>query len=176
MICPLCGYEYDMQKAESDCETRCRLWRKCGLASCPNCFYERVIDPGWYGLTPEEKTASRKLPSDWATREKLYEEAVKKRVCEYCQDFGSDNACHSKDALGCAVFRYLPELVQIANEIHDRKIDTYVSAVRKNLCTKCHNSGLKGEDCNLRDTLDCGLDRYLPLVLDAIEDVDRTLL
>ncbi|OGS09614.1 MAG: hypothetical protein A3J70_13795, partial [Elusimicrobia bacterium RIFCSPHIGHO2_02_FULL_61_10] len=124
MECPLCGSEYDKTKAETDCRSGCRLWQKCGLVSCPNCYYEMVVDPGWYGVrspSPGEEAAPRKLPSNWALRERLYEEAVKKHVCEHCEDFGIDGTCLTKDGLGCAIFRYLPELVQIAEEIHERK-------------------------------------------------------
>jgi len=37
---------------------------------------------------------------------------------------------------------------------------------------KCR-SGSPGDPCPLRDTLDCGLDRYLPLVIEAIEEVKK---
>lgn len=102
----------------------------------------------------------------------LYEEAVMRRVCSHCIDFGEDGVCHSADPKGCAIFRFLPELVAIADEIHDSKIQPYLDRVRADICMKCR-SGSPGDTCPMRDTLDCGLDRYLPLVLDAIEEVRK---
>ncbi|MBI4550182.1 MAG: hypothetical protein HY714_04580 [Candidatus Omnitrophica bacterium] len=100
---------------------------------------------------------------------KRYEEAVRNKVCPYCVDFGADGICHSKDPSGCAILRFLPELVAIAKSIHELKIDAYAEAVKKNICMKCRTRK-PGDHCMYRDTLDCGLDRYIPLIIQAIED------
>ena len=98
-----------------------------------------------------------------------YEEAIKRHVCAHCIDLDKDGVCHTQDPEGCAIFRYLPELVSIAGQIHENSIKPYIDRVRKNICTQCR---IKGETvCPLRDTLECGLDRYLPLVLQAVEEV-----
>ena len=102
----------------------------------------------------------------------LYEEAMMRRVCSHCIDFGEDGICHSPDPAGCAVFRFLPELVTIAEQLNDLKIEPYIEAVRREICMKCRGANPEGK-CPLRDTLDCGLDRYLPLVLEAIEEVNQ---
>ena len=101
-----------------------------------------------------------------------YEEAVRKRVCSKCIDFGQDGVCHGRDFQGCAIFRYLPQLVAIAHETHERSIGPYLRAVREKVCMQCRNPDPDGH-CELRDTVNCGLDRYLPLVLEAIEEVDQ---
>ena len=100
----------------------------------------------------------------------LYEEAVMRHVCTHCIDFDEDGICHSPDPEGCALFRFLPELVAIAERLHEYKIQPYIDAVRESICVKCR-SKTPGGLCPLRDTIDCGLDRYLPLVLEAIEEV-----
>ena len=100
----------------------------------------------------------------------LYEEAILRHVCSKCIDLGADGICHSSDPEGCAIFRYLPQLVAIAERLREFRIQPYLDAVRQNICMKCR-SGEPGHSCPLRDSLDCGLDRYLPLVLDAIEEV-----
>lgn len=102
----------------------------------------------------------------------LYEEAILRRVCVKCIDFGEDGRCHSHDPEGCAIFRYLPELVQIAERLDEYKIKPYAEAVRSEICMQCRGGSPEGK-CPLRDTLDCGLDRYLSLVLDAIEEVKQ---
>lgn len=104
--------------------------------------------------------------------EALYRAAVRRNVCGHCVDFSEDGSCKTHDAEGCAVFRYLPELVQIALQVNTTKIEPYLEAVRGHLCSTCKNS--KGTDrCEIREGIDCGLDRYLLLVLEAIDEVNR---
>lgn len=105
---------------------------------------------------------------------KLYEDTVRKFVCEHCVDLTDDGKCATHDAEGCAVFRYLPELVEIALDLHELRLDPYEQAIRSKLCTQCKNSG-GTENCELRELVDCGLNRYLPMVLSAIEDVNEKL-
>ena len=105
----------------------------------------------------------------------LYEEAVRRHVCEHCEDMGADDLCQTKDPEGCGVFRNLPELVRIARGLHELRIEPYAKAVREHICVYCKNSSDTGKECEIRSKLDCGLDRYLPLVIDAIEEVDRKL-
>lgn len=100
----------------------------------------------------------------------LYEDAIMQHVCAYCIDRGADGVCHTQDPQGCAIFRYLPELVAIAGRIRDNNIKPYIDAVRRDICMQCRSEKKEGA-CVLRDTLECGLDRYLPLVLEAIEEV-----
>lgn len=100
----------------------------------------------------------------------LYEEAMMRHVCSQCIDFGEDGICHSQDPEGCAVFRYLPELVAIAQRLNEPKMEPYIHAVRETICVKCRAQSPTGE-CPLRGKLDCGLDRYLALVFDAIDEV-----
>ncbi len=99
-----------------------------------------------------------------------YEQAVKQYVCSRCIDFGEDGACHSSDPEGCAVFRFLPELIDIAAKIQDQRISHYLHCVRQEVCAYCRNQH-PGEKCSVRDSLDCALDRYLPMILDALEHV-----
>lgn len=99
-----------------------------------------------------------------------YEEAIRQHVCFHCIDCGEDGQCHSADPYGCAIYRFLPELILIAEDIKSPQLKPYQRAVRKCICTKCKADGDK--KCALRTDLDCALDRYLPLVLEAIEEVD----
>ena len=91
----------------------------------------------------------------------LYEEAVRRHVCAHCIDFGKDGICHTLDPQGCAIFRFLPDLVAVAASVDELKIEPYIHAVRKSICMNCWDQKFGGK-CGLRDTLDCGLDRYLP--------------
>ena len=117
----------------------------------------------------------KKEKSHFLRNQALYEEAVKKYVCDHCEDEGEDGKCHTKDPEGCGVFRNLPELIRIAHEIHELSIEPYAKAVRDHVCSKCKNSSSPSKKCELRNNLDCGLDRYLPLVIEAIEEVNLRL-
>ena len=103
-------------------------------------------------------------------KSEVYEQAIRRRVCVHCIDCGADGVCRSLDPEGCAIFRFVPELVSIAKWIHAQKIDPYIRAVRENICAKCKRERPDGK-CETRDALDCGLDRYLALVVDAVEEV-----
>ncbi len=103
----------------------------------------------------------------------LYEGAVRRRVCSKCIDFGEDGICHTQDIKGCAIFRFLPELVAIAEHLHEPTMELYIQAVRENICVKCRNQ-TPGDTCELRGKLDCGLDRYLELVFEAIDEVNTS--
>ena len=103
----------------------------------------------------------------------LYEEAIRHHVCSKCIDFGEDGICHTQDPKGCAIFRFLPELVAIAEHLHEPTMELYIQAVRENICVKCRNQ-TPGDTCELRGKLDCGLDRYLELVFEAIDEVNTS--
>jgi len=44
MKCPLCGYEFNIEKATSACK-KCPFTQKCGFVLCPNCSYESLQTP-----------------------------------------------------------------------------------------------------------------------------------
>ncbi|MBI2094721.1 MAG: hypothetical protein HYT89_00955 [Candidatus Omnitrophica bacterium] len=104
----------------------------------------------------------------------LYEEAIRRHVCAKCVDLGEDGFCRTKDPQGCGIFRNLLGLVEVALNLHELRLGPYIRAVRSHVCSQCVNS-MPGEKCPIRESLDCGLDRYLGLVFEAIEAVDRSL-
>ena len=106
-------------------------------------------------------------------KSEVYEQAIRRRVCVHCIDCGADGVCHSQDPEGCAIFRFVPELVSIAKRVHAQRIDPYISAVRKDICAKCAHEQPDGK-CETRDALDCGLDRYLALVVDAVDEIEKS--
>ncbi len=97
-----------------------------------------------------------------------YEETIRDYICSRCMDFGEDGLCHSKDPEGCAIYRFLPQMIDIATRIQDLKIMPYAEAVREEICSYCRNRHPDGK-CSVRESLSCALDRYLPLVVEALE-------
>ena len=75
----------------------------------------------------------------------------------------------------CQVRRFLPEIVNIINTTQSDSIEPYVNALRKTVCVKCEHAKPDGS-CEERRKIDCCLDRYFPLVVEAIEEVyERTV-
>ena len=66
MKCPLCGFSFEREVAESACAAGCRLWKECDLVRCPNCYYENVTEPEWYAelARPTQKIDTRTL-AEW---------------------------------------------------------------------------------------------------------------
>ncbi|MBI4397925.1 MAG: hypothetical protein HY586_02235 [Candidatus Omnitrophica bacterium] len=113
---------------------------------------------------------------EYARYKPVFVEAIREHVCRHCIDFGNDGTCQTIDPLGCAIFRHLPKLIHIAGTLHETKIEPYIETVRKDICRKCRALNPDGS-CWLRSRVDCGLDRYLILVFEALEeawDVIRT--
>ena len=109
---------------------------------------------------------------EFEANRKWYEAAIRNYVCARCVDFGEDSVCHKPGGgEACAVIRHLKEIVYIAKQVHSKKVDPYVQALREKVCSHCENSQKDGS-CKEREEIECCIDRYLPLVLQAIEDSD----
>ncbi|MBM2841002.1 MAG: hypothetical protein HW412_1530 [Bacteroidetes bacterium] len=49
-------------------------------------------------------------------------------------------------------------------------MEPYIEALRKNVCADCLHQSPDGT-CSFRSNVDCGLDRYFPLIVEAIEEL-----
>ncbi len=100
-----------------------------------------------------------------------YLQAIRKRVCVRCIDTdGKGNCLLHKDEI-CAVEEFLPEIVRSIQQVQSDKVEDYVVELRKFVCTECRHQ-TEDETCIVRNNLDCGLDRYFPLIIEAVEEVD----
>ena len=61
--------------------------------------------------------------------EQAFENSVKKIVCPQCSYFGRNEKCKNPDPQGCALFRYLPELVRVARHMESPNLQNYAEAV-----------------------------------------------
>lgn len=98
-----------------------------------------------------------------------YREAIRRRVCTVCLDSRDDGSCGLTGRI-CALEAHLPRLVTVLADLGSPRLDDYVAAVRSEICSRCESRAPRGA-CALRETAACALDAYLPLVLDAIEEV-----
>jgi hypothetical protein len=98
-----------------------------------------------------------------------YWNAIRRRVCRLCLDQGSDGTCY-RGGGPCPIEVHLPRLVETLLTVGSYRMDEYVAAVEAEICSRCAERG-EPEHCPTRERGDCALAMYLPLVLDAVEEV-----
>lgn len=100
-----------------------------------------------------------------------YREAVRRRVCAVCLDGNDDAGCGLVGAPRCALEELLPRLVDAVREVRLRHHDAFAAAVEARVCGHCdHRDGFGL--CRLRRDGRCAVVLYLPLVVEAIDEVD----
>ena len=100
-----------------------------------------------------------------------YWKAVQQRVCEACIDGNGAGGCLLSHAQECALKTHFPEIVKAVRSVKSKDVQPYTDAIRQGVCVSCKHQSDDGT-CSMRTELDCGLDRYLLLVIEAIESVD----
>jgi len=80
-----------------------------------------------------------------------------------------DGRCGLDEPASCALFRLFPEVAKAVQETSSDDIGDYVEAIRKNVCSVCERQASDGS-CESRQQVQCALDAYLLLVVDAIEE------
>ena len=100
----------------------------------------------------------------------LYWEAIQRRACSVCLDAADDGTCGLPRGRTCALPRQLPAVVTAILGVHSDRMDDYVAAIEAAVCAACPEPDAQGR-CALRDKGTCGLYTYLPLIVDAIEEV-----
>ena len=101
--------------------------------------------------------------------EQSFEEAVLERVCAVCAERRDDGSCGIDANLECAIKKHLPSMIESVEGSNSKGLAGYVAPIRTGLCSVC-NEDTAGS-CDVRERSDCPLDRYLSLVIHAIEDV-----
>jgi hypothetical protein len=99
-----------------------------------------------------------------------YWEAVQRKVCQKCIDGDGHGNCRLGTVDECALKVYLPQIVEVVLAARSPDIEPYVQELRQKVCGECRHQGSDG-NCLLRNAVDCALDRYFPLVVDAIEEL-----
>ena len=103
-----------------------------------------------------------------------YWQAVSARVCVKCIDGDGMGNCRLTPGQECALQLHFPEVVHAVLTASGKSIEPYVNSLRAGVCSTCEHETAMGS-CMLRIQLDCGLDRYLPMVVEAIEEVRREI-
>lgn len=99
-----------------------------------------------------------------------YLEAIRRRVCTVCLDGNDDGTCGISPGR-CALERLLPRLVDTIRDVRSSRDDAYAAAVEARVCSHCDDLDPLGR-CALRHDGRCALAVYLPLVIEAVGEVD----
>lgn len=108
-------------------------------------------------------------PTGASLKEDRFRDAIREKVCRVCLDQRDDGSCGLRTRM-CAIERHLPQLGAVLARVDSSRMDDYEEAVRAEICHGCPQEDAAGS-CALRESAECALFVYLPLVLDAIESV-----
>ena len=105
------------------------------------------------------------------------ESIIRNRICKVCTS-RIDDGCGLEEPSSCALFRLFPQVAKAIQSVDSDDIQPYVDAIRREVCTVCTDQEADGR-CETRRQVQCALDAYLLLVVDAIEEAtgktfDRT--
>lgn len=107
-----------------------------------------------------------------ADRYQAYREAIRRRVCAICLDGADDGGCGLEaSAARCAIDEHLPRLVDAILDVQERHGETYAAAVESRVCGHCSHRDRLGF-CSLRRDGRCAVSVYLPLVVEAVAEVE----
>jgi hypothetical protein len=110
-------------------------------------------------------------PADADDTYRRYQEALRRRVCAVCLDGKDDGSCGLGTPGTCAIERHLPRIVEAVLDVRARRDDAYAAAIEARVCGRCDDRDGLGL-CHLRREGRCALAVYLPLIVEAIEEVE----
>ncbi len=109
---------------------------------------------------------------DEEDRYQPYRDAIRRRVCAVCLDGKDDGSCGLAGPPACAIDEHLPRLVDAILDVRDRRDDAYASSVEARVCGHCSHRDNLGF-CGLRRDGRCTVSVYLPLIVEAVDEVER---
>ena len=101
-----------------------------------------------------------------------YWQVVRFKVCKRCIDGDGEGNCRLDPSHSCELKEYFPLIVNVVKSVSSDHFADYVLRLRTVVCTECSHQMADGS-CRFRDKVDCALDRYYPLVVKAIEELNR---
>lgn len=97
------------------------------------------------------------------------EAIIRTKICGICSDRTNEGQCGLEQPDTCALFRLFPQVARAIQSTHSDDINDYVAAIRSQVCSICGDQATDGT-CEKRRQVNCALDAYLLLVVDAIEE------
>jgi hypothetical protein len=104
-----------------------------------------------------------------------YWKALKGAICSECCQSGYERSCRiGKDGI-CPFDLHFPRLLEaVLSTPRSNRIADYIPNIRALVCSHCENQDRHGA-CLSRDMASCGLDSYILLVVQTIEDTQDRL-
>jgi hypothetical protein len=100
----------------------------------------------------------------------VYWTAIQRKVCRQCVDGDGDGGCLLAIKEDCALRTFLPEVVTTIANVKDDSKETYLNALRRNVCILCDWQKADGS-CEKRANLSCALDRDYPRIVEIIKEL-----
>jgi hypothetical protein len=97
------------------------------------------------------------------------EAIVRNRICKVCTSRTVNGDCGLEEPSSCALFRLFPQVAQAIQSVQSDDIHQYIDAIRARVCSVCKDQA-EDQSCETRQQVQCALDAYLLLVVDAIEE------
>lgn len=97
------------------------------------------------------------------------EAIVRDRICRVCTSRTVSGDCGLEEPSSCALFQLFPQVAAAIQSVHSDDIQQYIEAIRREVCSVCAGQAADGS-CETRQQVECALDAYLLLVVDAIEE------
>ena len=97
------------------------------------------------------------------------EAIVRNRICRVCTERTVQGDCNLEEPSSCALFGLFPQVAQAIQSVSSDDIQDYIEAIRRNVCSVCTDRAADGS-CETRQQVQCALDAYLLLVVEAIEE------
>src|ERR1039458_9035447 len=97
------------------------------------------------------------------------EAIVRSRICGVCTERTTEGQCGLESPSNCALFRLFPQVAQAIQSVNSDDIHQYIDAIRRNVCSVCQEQARDGS-CEVRQQVQCALDAYLLMVVEAIEE------
>lgn len=97
------------------------------------------------------------------------EAIVRDKICKVCTSRTVSGACGLENPSSCALFGLFPQVAQAISSVSSDNIHDYIEAIRRKVCSICADQDSSGR-CETRQQVQCALDAYLLLVVDAIEE------
>jgi hypothetical protein len=97
------------------------------------------------------------------------EAIVRNRICKVCTSRTVSGDCGLEAPSTCALFQLFPRVAKAIQSVTSDDVQEYVNAIRLQVCSVCAGQDAGG-CCETRQQVQCALDAYLLLVVDAIEE------
>ena len=97
------------------------------------------------------------------------EAIVRNRICRVCTERTVQGDCNLEEPSSCALFGLFPQVAQAIQSVSSDDIQDYIEAIRHNVCSVCTDRAGDGS-CETSQQVQCALDAYLLLVVEAIEE------